>query len=317
MNDYADPAMDRIPLGVILGVSLDVGDDFVAARWVRGDAMRNALAVLLALPLLVSLQATAQYDPNFDDRDGPPPQAQAAEGDGSAGRGAEAAGPANEKPPPAPPTAAPTTQPPPPPGQSGGQAEDGRWVYTAKYGWVFVPGGVQTEENPYSAPAAPAYPYAYVYQPALGWSWLGTPWIWGAGNLYWPWYSRRFGWWGGWGAYQPLYGGWGLGLGWGGYGWRGGWGGYGYGWGGGYGGYGWRGGYGGYGGRGYGGYGGGYGGRGYGGYGGRGYGGRGVGGQGMGGHAVQGIGGRGHAVSGVGGGGRGGGRGGGHGGGHR
>jgi len=84
---------------------------------------------------------------------------------------------------------APPPQPPPPPTEAAGQAqaqvpapaspvEDGQWVYTSQYGWVFMPYGDQyvaqgigTDGNPYS----------YIYHPGYGWQWLASPWLLGLG----------------------------------------------------------------------------------------------------------------------------------------
>jgi hypothetical protein len=51
----------------------------------------------------------------------------------------------------------------------------GQWVYTAQYGWIYMPYG---DQYIYSYAASP---YAYVYYPTLGWQWLTAPWIIGSG----------------------------------------------------------------------------------------------------------------------------------------
>ena len=99
------------------------------------------------------------------------------------------------------PTDAPPTQPPPAPPllppPSPAQAEeqylagqpyddsaaadtqgpsDGQWVYTAQYGWVFMPYADQYVD------AGDAYaetPYAFVYYPGNAWTWVAAPWVWG------------------------------------------------------------------------------------------------------------------------------------------
>jgi hypothetical protein len=76
----------------------------------------------------------------------------------------------------------------------------GQWVYTAQYGWVWMPYGAAYTY----APAAGAYPDMYVFVPARGWRWVVAPWVWGLGprpyfGLYgwarFPWYGRGFGHW--------------------------------------------------------------------------------------------------------------------------
>jgi hypothetical protein len=52
----------------------------------------------------------------------------------------------------------------------------GQWVYTAEYGWIYMPYG----DHYVFAQAASAY--AYVYYPAFGWRWLAAPWVIGSGR---------------------------------------------------------------------------------------------------------------------------------------
>lgn len=54
----------------------------------------------------------------------------------------------------------------------------GQWIFTAQYGWVWMPYGSE-----YVAPATIAgyAPYAYVYHPFDGWVWLAAPWVYGWG----------------------------------------------------------------------------------------------------------------------------------------
>ncbi len=124
-------------------------------------------------------------------------------------------GPAPTQTPPAPPA-----QPPPPPLQeqqphppaavtpSAQNPPAGQWVYTSQYGWVFMPYG-----NQYVDEGTPddLYPYAYVYYPDYGWTWVASPWLWGWGpypyfGLIGPWHFRwyeglhRSGW--AWGRYR-------------------------------------------------------------------------------------------------------------------
>ena len=64
---------------------------------------------------------------------------------------------------PAPPSAAPA-----PPDAAQTQAE-GQWVYTDRYGWIWVPAGSE-------AATANAQPYVYLYAPTYGWNWFLSPW---------------------------------------------------------------------------------------------------------------------------------------------
>jgi hypothetical protein len=124
---------------------------------------------------------------------------------------------------------APPLQPPPPPVQTETQtqvqpepaagaagATGGQWVYTAEYGWIWMPYG-----NQYTYEGSPndAYPYSYAYYPSYGWMWLAAPWVWGWGAY--PYFGPR----------GPLGFGWYVGLHRAGYGW-GGYRGGGHGWGG-------------------------------------------------------------------------------------
>src|SRR5262249_18313623 len=54
----------------------------------------------------------------------------------------------------------------------------GQWVYTAQYGWVWMPYGSQYTYTPTDAGV---YPSAYVYYPAYGWTWVAAPWVFGWG----------------------------------------------------------------------------------------------------------------------------------------
>ncbi len=75
----------------------------------------------------------------------------------------------------------------------------GQWVYTAQYGWVWMP---YASAYTYVPPDGYGEPYMYVYHPYYGWNWLGAPWVWGwgpwpvfgvAGPGFYAWYG-----WGGW-----------------------------------------------------------------------------------------------------------------------
>jgi hypothetical protein len=92
----------------------------------------------------------------------------------------------------------PATAVAPPPG-------NGQWVYTAQYGWIWMPYGAS-----YTYAAAGAYPDMYVYYPAYGWRWVVAPWVWGIGprpyfGVYgwarYGWYGRGFGHWYGYRGY--------------------------------------------------------------------------------------------------------------------
>ena len=89
-------------------------------------------------------------------------------------------------------TAPPTTPPPPPPAvlpkppseQPQGTsrqkpAEDGQWVYTEQYGWVWMPYGDKYTHLPPDG----STPNMYVYYPDAGWCWVVAPWLWGWGPM--------------------------------------------------------------------------------------------------------------------------------------
>ncbi len=71
---------------------------------------------------------------------------------------------------------------------------DGQWVFTAQYGWVWIPYASNYAYYPTADTAS-----VYVYGPNFGWSWVSAPWIFGAGiRPYWGmrgdsryvWYAR-------------------------------------------------------------------------------------------------------------------------------
>ncbi len=74
----------------------------------------------------------------------------------------------------------------PPPAQL---AENGQWVYTSQYGWVFMPYG---DEYVYTPPVSTGQPYFYVYYPTFGWRWVVAPWVWGIGPH--PYFGRLGAW---------------------------------------------------------------------------------------------------------------------------
>jgi uncharacterized membrane protein YgcG len=110
------------------------------------------------------------------------------------------------------PPAPPAELPEPPPAQDMAMAQQaaqgGQWVYTAQYGWLWMPYGNAYVYQPLDG----STPNMYAYYPAVGWSWMVAPWVWGLGPMPYfgilgPWY---FGWYGGgyghWYGYAPRYG---------------------------------------------------------------------------------------------------------------
>ena len=69
----------------------------------------------------------------------------------------------------------------------------GQWVYTAQYGWVWIPYGSQYTYQPTQAGENP---YEYVYYPSYGWTWLAAPWVfgWGVGPFFGPFGPAHFAW---------------------------------------------------------------------------------------------------------------------------
>ena len=173
--------------------------------------MRNASFFFLGFVLLGSSIARSQERTDLPD-DYAAPVAPSPEL-------AQPASAAPTRPPPAPPL-----QPPPPPTAAeddylvpvpsdDAQAaapqgpSDGQWVYTDQYGWVFMPYGDQYVDE---ADASDETPFAFVYCPGNGWSWVAAPWLWGWGAY--PYFGvlgpSHFGW------FRGLYT---SGYGWGGY----------------------------------------------------------------------------------------------------
>jgi outer membrane lipoprotein SlyB len=76
----------------------------------------------------------------------------------------------------------------------------GEWVFTQQYGWVWMPYGAGYTFTPdYER----GDPYMYLYYPAVGWTWVEAPWLWGWGPMPFFGVSRgvRFEWYGhGWGT---------------------------------------------------------------------------------------------------------------------
>jgi hypothetical protein len=105
--------------------------------------------------------------------------------------------PPSQPPPPAADGAA--TGEPPPPAQWVYSYPEGQWVYTADYGWIWVPVGAMAAEME-------GVPYTYLYTPAYGWTWYVSPWGWGPYHYgLWvrsPWHP--LGWRGGWVAHPGV-----------------------------------------------------------------------------------------------------------------
>ena len=93
--------------------------------------------------------------------------------------------PPASQPPPPPPSAPPTAQPIEPPQVTANTAPapssvPGEWVYTAQYGWVWMPYDQQYTHVIDTSGVA----YMFVYYPAFGWRWVLSPWVFGLGP--WP-----------------------------------------------------------------------------------------------------------------------------------
>lgn len=78
-------------------------------------------------------------------------------------------------PPEAPPSAAVT---PPPAPASAAATPAGQWVFTAQYGWLWLPWA-----DSYTWVAPSGTPLMYAYGAELGWTWLAAPWVYGVGPL--------------------------------------------------------------------------------------------------------------------------------------
>jgi hypothetical protein len=102
------------------------------------------------------------------------------------------------------PTEPPPTWTPPPPTDvnfAGGEefvgqqaVPAGQWVFTSQYGWIWMPHGTSFT----FVPTTGSTPNMFVFYPAVGWSWVIAPWVWGWGPM--PWFGFA-----GWGAY-PWFG---------------------------------------------------------------------------------------------------------------
>ena len=157
--------------------------------------MRKTLGSLLLLSLLRA--------PALADEASPPSPAQGAAPQPAQPPDLGPSEPAAQPPgpPPSEIPAAPPDRPPPPPPQAAAPASQptGQWVYTAQYGWVWMPYGTAYAHAPTDGNGEP---YMYVFYPTVGWTWVVAPWLWGWGpvphfGVYGGW---RFGWYGhGWG----------------------------------------------------------------------------------------------------------------------
>lgn len=82
------------------------------------------------------------------------------------------------------PTPPPATQAPAPP-EAQPQAEPssapaGEWVFTGEYGWLWMAYG---DAYTFTPDYEYGDPYMYVYYPAVGWTWVVAPWLWGRGPM--------------------------------------------------------------------------------------------------------------------------------------
>ena len=90
--------------------------------------------------------------------------------------------PPESQPPPPPPPAPPTAQPIEPPQVTANAAPapsnvPGEWVYTAQYGWVWMPYDQQYTHVIDTSGVA----YMFVFYQPFGWRWVLAPWVFGLG----------------------------------------------------------------------------------------------------------------------------------------
>ena len=90
--------------------------------------------------------------------------------------------PPESQPPPPPPPAPPTAQPIEPPQVTANTAPapsnvPGEWVYTAQYGWVWMPYDQQYTHVIDTSGVA----YMFVFYQPFGWRWVLAPWVFGLG----------------------------------------------------------------------------------------------------------------------------------------
>ena len=127
--------------------------------------MKTTVGLLGSLPallagLLVTSGALAQDEQTSPVQAPPPPPYQTA--------------PAPPAMPPAPPLAGqePGTRQQAAQGPAEGAVQgavQGQWLYTDRYGWIWVPAGSE-------ATTLNAQPYVYLYAPTYGWTWFVSPW---------------------------------------------------------------------------------------------------------------------------------------------
>jgi hypothetical protein len=152
-----------------------------------GDAMMKRVQVVsvCAALALVPAGARAAGEPYVEEVGDTFAQAQAA---------APMEGPPAEAPSEVPPAPPPPSQPEPQ-AQVSATVPPGQWVYTAQYGWIWMP---YADAYTWAPPSGYGTPYAYAYYPAYGWAWLAAPWVWGYGP--WPYFgfygAVSFGWYG-------------------------------------------------------------------------------------------------------------------------
>ncbi len=140
------------------------------------------ISFLVAGPLLTAAPQTP--------RDRTPPPAEA----GPQEVRPDALAPRDLPPPPPPPAARPKPPAEAPQAQRERSQEDGQWVHTEQYGWVWMPYGDGFTHTPPSG----GTPHMYLYYPEVGWTWVLAPWLWGWGPR--PYFGvvgpRFYGWWG-------------------------------------------------------------------------------------------------------------------------
>jgi hypothetical protein len=160
--------------------------------------MKRILRFTALAAIAATTAASAQYAPpppppgssyGQQPQNAPPPNEQQYNDDGQGEEMApppQTAAPNNLPPPPGnvpppvvthntgPMTSAPAARPLPPP-----QPRAGDWVYTAQYGWLWMPydrGYTYVVDGTDTASM-------YVYSPRLGWRWVAAPWVVGIGPV--------------------------------------------------------------------------------------------------------------------------------------
>lgn len=121
--------------------------------------MHSSRALIVVALLSAHTAAFAQYAPEHAPEAPPPPAAADISEQPRDGELVYEPGPSKEAPPPA----SAWTKPFP----------GGQWVYTAEYGWLWIP---ETS----SPVAVDGVPYVFLYTPAYGWTWYVCPWGFGS-----------------------------------------------------------------------------------------------------------------------------------------